>query len=189
VATAAKEDLVDLLLEQHGQIKELFVKLLAAPAGSRREPLEDLVRLLAVHETAEEQLVHPLARKRIESGDAVVEARLHEEHQAKQALSDLYDAGVDHLDFQTKVMMLRDAVVAHSTREEQEEFPRLRQSVPAEQLERLASAVRTAESVAPTRPHPGAESATANMLLGPPLAIFDRVRDMMRDARQQNDES
>jgi hypothetical protein len=42
----------------------------------RRDSWFELVPLLSVHETAEEELVHPLARASIDSGDAVVDARL-----------------------------------------------------------------------------------------------------------------
>ncbi|TDE20889.1 hemerythrin domain-containing protein, partial [Actinomadura sp. 6K520] len=34
-------------------------------------------------------------------------------------------------------------------------------------------------------PHPGTESAAKNLLVGPPVAIMDRVRDMIRDARDK----
>lgn len=44
----------------------------------------------------------------------------------------------------------------------------------------MAATARIAESVAPTRPHPGVESATANLVLGPPIAIMDRARDAIR---------
>jgi hypothetical protein len=47
----------------------------------------------------------------------------------------------------------------------------------------MAAAVKTAEATAPTHPHPGTESATKNMLVGPAAAIADRVRDAIRDAR------
>ncbi|TDB73147.1 hemerythrin domain-containing protein, partial [Micromonospora sp. KC723] len=31
-----------------------------------------------------------------------------------------------------------------------------------------------------TRPHPGAQSATANLAMGPALAVIDRIRDAVR---------
>ena len=40
--------------------------------------------------------------------------------------------------------------------------------------------LRAAEAIAPTRPHPGVESPAAHLLLGPPMAVFDRVRDLLR---------
>lgn len=188
MTTAQREDVVDLLLAQHTQIKELFATVLAAPVSGREEPFKDLVRLLAVHETAEEELVHPLARETIEAGDNVVRERLGEEQRAKQALVDLYDLGVEHEDFQRRLRDLRDVVVDHASHEEREEFPKLRESVPRERRERLAKAVLAAEAMAPTRPHPSVRSAKANLLLGPPLAIFDRARDMMRDLAKRENE-
>jgi hypothetical protein len=51
----------------------------------------------------------------------------------------------------------------------------------------MAGAVRTAESMAPTRPHPMAGgSAVGNMLVGPPMAIFDRARGRIREWREAN---
>jgi hypothetical protein len=39
--------------------------------------------------------------------------------------------------------------------------------------------------MAPTRPHPHApSSATGNLIVGPPLAVFDRIRDAIRDSRE-----
>jgi hypothetical protein len=58
----------------------------------------------------------------------------------------------------------------------------LRKAHGPERLHTMAAAVRVAEAVAPTRPHPGVESATANLLLGPPIAIMDRARDAIRKA-------
>ncbi|WP_019925464.1 hypothetical protein [Nocardia sp. BMG111209] len=45
----------------------------------------------------------------------------------------------------------------------------------------MAERIEFAEKVAPTRPHPHAgASAAANLLVGPPPAIFDRERDTLR---------
>jgi hypothetical protein len=44
-------------------------------------------------------------------------------------------------------------------------------------LSSRGEAVAFAESIAPTRPHPGVESAAANMLVGPFAAMLDRARD------------
>jgi hemerythrin superfamily protein len=186
MGTAKQHDVVDLLREQHSQIKSLFNRVAGEPQGrQKRELFEDLVRLLAVHETAEEEVVHPIARRRIDSGEQVVENRRREEDQAKRELAELYDMGVDHPQFNARLAKLSDAVTQHADREEAEEFRSLRQQVPQEQLQRMAEAVRAAERMAPTRPHPhGGESAPANLLAGPPLAIFDRMRDAVRDWRE-----
>src|SRR5215204_5405058 len=114
------DDVIALLLRQHQEIRSLFTELETATGDARRDAFRSLVRLLAVHETAEE--------------------------------------------------------------EEREEFPRLRTEYSADQLRGMAVAVRAAEAVAPTRPHGGTESAKANLLLGPPAAIMDRARDLIRGA-------
>ena len=174
-------DVVDLLLAQHAQIEELFTLVAGTTGDARREAFEELVRLLSVHETAEEELIHPLARTLVDGGDARVEDRLAEEHQAKETLVELVRADLDGDGFDTALLLLRDAVLTHARYEERYEFNYLRAKVPTDRLRRLAGAFRAAEAVAPTRPHPGAESATKNVVAGPALAVADRVRDAIRD--------
>jgi hemerythrin superfamily protein len=179
--TAADQDVVDLLLAQHQQIRSLFARLETAAEDQRTDLFRELVTLLAVHETAEEEVVHPRTR-RVEGGDAIVDARLGEEHRAKELLGTLNDMGPKAEGFDTLLLQLRDDVLAHARHEEQEEFPRLRRDSNPDELRGMAVAVRAAEALAPTRPHAGVESATANLLLGPPLAIMDRARDLIRSA-------
>jgi hemerythrin superfamily protein len=176
------QDVIDLLLEQHQQIRRLFDELEVATGDRRHEVFRELVRLLAVHETAEEEVVHPAARTAGEGADTVVDLRLTEERKAKELLSTLDRMGPDAEGFDTLLLQLRDDVLAHAEHEESEEFPRLRVAYTDDQLRGMAVAVRAAEAVAPTRPHPGVESAKANLLLGPPNAIMDRARDLIRDA-------
>jgi hemerythrin superfamily protein len=181
-----EQDVVALLLEQHGQIKKLFTQVAAAHGEQKRRLFEDLVRLLAVHESAEEEVVHPIARRKIDDGDNIVRGRLGEENEAKHALADLYDLGVDHPDFDNRLQMLASAVIRHATNEETEEFTRLREVLQPDELRRMAGAVKAAEAIAPTRPHPMAgESAMANLLVGPPLAVFERARDAVRNWRSK----
>src|SRR5205814_7092670 len=142
-----------------------------ARGEAKRELFEDLVRLLAVHETAEETVVHPAARRKIESGEEVVEQRLEEEDRAKKELADLYDLGVDSPEFDARLEKFAAEVIDHASKEESEEFLRLRASVDADMLRRMAGALKAAEKAAPTRPHKAApESAAGNLLAGPPIA-------------------
>ena len=183
----ADVDVVDLLLTQHARIEELFTLVAGSTGDRRRDAFDELVRLLAVHETAEEEVVHPLSRRLVDGGDPVIDDRLQEERQAKEMLGSLIDAGVTDEGFDAALMLLRTAVLTHARYEERYEFPRLRAKVSSDQLRALAGAVRAAEAVAPTRPHPGAESAKANLAAGPVLAISDRARDLIRDAVRRSD--
>jgi hemerythrin superfamily protein len=173
------ENVIALLERQHDEIRTLLGIVEGTTGDERRDAFHDLVRLLAVHETAEEEVVHPEVRN-IDGGGAVVDARVGEEHRAKHLLSTLYDMGPDAEGFDILFAELKADVLAHAQHEEQEEFPLLRRAHDEDRLRSMAGAVRAAEMFAPTRPHPGVETAAANLLLGPPLAVMDRARDAIR---------
>jgi hemerythrin superfamily protein len=187
--TGSDVDVVDLLLTQHARIEEQFLLVTAATGEAKRDAFDDLVRLLAIHETAEEEVVHPVSRGLIDGGDPFIDDRLDEERQAKEVLQQLLEAGVDDDGFEAGLLLLRNAVLTHAKYEERYEFPELRAKVSADRLRTMATAVRAAEAVAPTRPHPGAESAKANLALGPPLAVVDRARDLIRKATKRSESS
>lgn len=151
----------------------------AARGDTRAEAFVRLRRLLAVHETAEEEIVHPKARQELPAGESVVEQRLAEERQAKQALRELedLDPDPDSADFDAKFGKLRQDVLAHAEAEEREEFAALAEQLDEDQLAKMRRSVELAGKMAPTRPHPGVESAAANMLAGPFAAMLDRARD------------
>ncbi|MFC4852761.1 hemerythrin domain-containing protein [Actinophytocola glycyrrhizae] len=175
-------DVVDLLLGQHQQIRDLFIEVQSTAGAGRRDAFARLVRLLAVHETAEEEVVHPLARTAIAGGDGVVDDRLAEEREAKEVLSRLEELDPDSEEFGSLLDTLRMSVLEHAHHEEVYEFRYLRQHYDADRLRTLATALRAAEKTAPTHPHPGAETATENLVAGPVLAVFDRARDTLRKA-------
>jgi hypothetical protein len=182
------DDVVDLLLAQHARIEEQFLLVTGSTGETRRNAFDDLVRLLAVHETVEEEIIHPLVRTLPGAGGAeMVNDRLAEERAAKETLVALIEGGVDADGFGTGLLLLRRAVLMHARHEERYEFSHLRQHVPAERLRKLAGALPAAEAFAPTRPHPGTESGKANVVAGPALAIIDRVRDAVRRAADGKD--
>jgi hypothetical protein len=172
-------DVVTFLKEQHRQIKAAFNLVSTSHGEERRNGFYALRRLLAVHETAEEEIVHPAARKALPDGDRVVEARLREENQAKKMLAKLEDLDVDSNEFVIGLSDLSSAVIDHAEAEEREEFERLADHLDQGRLEKMRKAVNFAESVAPTRPHPGVESSVANMLAGPFASMLDRARDAL----------
>lgn len=124
--TTTQEDVVVLLIDQHNRIKSLFQQLRTAQGAQQQELFQDLVRLLAAHETAEELVVHPAARRQLNHGKEVVDARLHEEGEAKRELAALYDMGVEHPDFDARLADFANAVIEHAGHEEADEFPGLR---------------------------------------------------------------
>jgi hemerythrin superfamily protein len=177
------EEVVAFLKAQHDLIEDMFDEVLSASDPKAREkPFIELRQLLAVHETAEEMIVHPRVRREFEGGDAIVDARLKEEHDAKEQLSKLENLDITSQQFIDEFTKLRDAVLEHAEHEENEEFPRLQQKLDADELKQMATAVKAAEAIAPTRPHPGVESAKLNFALGPFASMLDRARDAIKQA-------
>ncbi|WP_248959913.1 hemerythrin domain-containing protein [Sphaerisporangium perillae] len=181
-----ESDVVGLLLRQHAAIRDLFDEVEQATGGARAEAFERLVRLLAIHETAEEEVVHPYARRALEGGDAIVDERLREENEAKELLSLMEERGTDDASFPSHLQKLRIAVEEHARAEERYEFAQLVRETSEAERRTMALGVKAAEALAPTHPHPGVESATKNVLVGTPTAMMDRVRDVVRQAMGKN---
>ncbi|MEU3186269.1 hemerythrin domain-containing protein [Streptomyces sp. NPDC006923] len=184
---APDNDVVALLIRQHGDIRNLFDEVEAATGAERRDAFHRLVALLAVHETAEEEVVHPFARRAFPGGADVVKDRLEEERAAKETLSDLDSMDTDDAEFLPRLRALRTDVQEHARAEERYEFTHIRRSTDVTGLAAMAKAVRAAEAMAPTRPHPGVESGVANAVLGPVAALMDRTKDAVRHAMGKRD--
>ncbi|WP_445161450.1 hemerythrin domain-containing protein [Mycobacterium sp. Dal123C01] len=177
------DEVVALLKAQHNLIEDMFDEvLLASDPEAREKPFAALRQLLAVHETAEEMLVHPRARRQADAGDAVVDARLKEEHEAKELLSQIEKLDITSQQFIDELTKLRQAVLDHAEHEELDEFPYLEKGLETADLKRMGTAVRAAEAIAPTHPHPGVESAKLNFVVGPFASMLDRARDVIRQA-------
>jgi hemerythrin superfamily protein len=175
-----EKDVVELLLEQHEQIRSMFTDVERAVQDEKQEKFEALRRFLAVHETAEELVTHPNVRT-VEGGNDVVDARLEEETQSKKLLADLDGMDVGDPAFQEKFAALKSAVLAHADAEEELEFPLLAANNDEEMLATMATAIRAAEAAAPTHPHPSVGSAmTTNLMAGPLASVLDRTRDAVK---------
>lgn len=174
-------DVVDLLEAQHEHIRELFTAVgQARSRDTKQAAFDELRRFLAVHETAEELVTHPTART-ADGGNTVVDARLEEETEAKKILADLDGMDVEDAGFSARFAELKSAVLAHADAEEREEFPLLRADRDEQTLKRMADAVRAAEALAPTHPHPSVGSSmTTNLMAGPLASLVDRTRDAVR---------
>lgn len=177
------DDVVNFLKDQHNLIKDLFEEVQSASGRKAREKaFADLRQLLAVHETAEEMVVHPRARREVTGGDEIVDARLKEEHGAKKQLAKLEGMDVDSDEFLEELTLLRADVVKHAEREETEEFSRLQRKLSDTDLARMVKAVQAAQAIAPTRPHPGVETPLLNYAVGPFASMLDRARDALAAA-------
>ena len=182
MATTNGRDIIRFIKDQHEEIRRLFSAVDENHGDERRDAFECLVRLLAVHETAEEEAVYPVVRSADATGRAIADARVEEESRAKDMLSDVERTGVEGDEFARRFALLRDAVLGHAENEERTVLPLLERTQDNETLDGMGSAVRVAEALAPTHPHPrGPDSALGNIAVGPMVAVGDRTRDALRN--------
>jgi hemerythrin superfamily protein len=172
-------DVVEFLIAQHEQVKVLLSGVLGSSGQKRQEYFDDAREFLARHETGEEMIVRPLTRD-APNGDAVADARMAEENEAKEVLARLEELDVDSPEFETLFTEFRQSVLEHAEAEERDEFPLLRQNTDPEALAKARKRVEQAEKMAPTHPHPSAKTTAANYVAGPFAAMLDRARDAFK---------
>ena len=181
----ATQSVTDLLRERHHQIRSMFDETLAASGAERAEVFDCLRACLAVHETVEQMLVHPLAEQVGAEAEYVVDQRVAEEKAATQTLAELERLGPNGEQFATKLTLFKQDVVAHAEAEERELFPLIEGGFTPDKLAALADEILVAEQMAPTHPHPHAPNSPVGLLItGPFVAMVDKVRDRLIAAKR-----
>src|SRR5579885_1478577 len=97
--TTTNTDVTALIEAQHEQVRQLFGRLRGVRGEAAEPTFCELRRLLAVHETAEEEIVYPALKAQGEQGQKVAEERKQEESKAKQVLADLEKMGTGAAEF------------------------------------------------------------------------------------------
>lgn len=179
---ASGRDVVDLLIEDHHEIEQLFAELETGQGTPerRRQVADVMIAELIRHAVAEEQYVYPTAREVLPDGDHKAEHEIEEHAEAERALHEM--DGMDPADprFDVLLKRLTTTIRHHVADEESDLFPRLRAACTAEELAALGRKVEQAKKLAPTRPHPSApDHAPLNKLLGPGTGLVDRMRDAL----------
>lgn len=177
-ATLPEGDVIAVLLEQHARIRELFDEIERTyDTGERTRVFDELRRLLAVHEAAEEMVLRPVSRR--VAADGVVEARNREESDAARVLQALEQLDVTDPQWEPGVHALRQEVEEHADAEEREEFNAVIDRVGDAERRALGLTLQAVEKVAPTHPHPEvAGSSTAQLVAGPFASMLDRAKDL-----------
>jgi hemerythrin superfamily protein len=171
-------DVIRVLLEQHGQIRDLFREVRRANGPDKTAKFDALRELLAVHETAEELVLRPVSAE--VAGRAVAEARNREEKEANAVLADLEQLDLDDPEFDIRLSAFERSVDAHAEAEEREEFPRVLEQCDEEERRRLGRRIRAAEATAPTHPRPDVDpGSTQQKVVGPFAALVDRAKDAL----------
>lgn len=171
------EELVSLITGQHGRIKTLMTDVAMASDADRPAAFERFRRYLAVHEAAEQTLLHPQGLVEF-ADDNVSQRRITEEQDAAAVIASLEtmrSAG----DFKVQFGLLQEAVIHHAEAEEHEELPRLVAALPedviAKVLDGFARVELWADDIAAS-PLAGATTFTA-MVTQSMTAFADSTRE------------
>ncbi|MGW0466270.1 hemerythrin domain-containing protein [Streptomyces sp. NPDC003027] len=145
-----------------------------------RRTLKDIVQLTFSHAFAEETVLWPLVRRDIADGEELT-ARVETEHQEINELV----AGIErtdaaeprHADLVTRAF----ALIRQDIRDEEDLLlPRLQEAYDEARLRQIGTAWEAVRHTAPTHPHPSVpRRPPGNALLGVPLSVYDRVRDLL----------
>jgi hypothetical protein len=177
-------NLVEILLLQHEQQRMVLVELHGAAGERGAVSFQRLVSMLALHESVEEIVLYPVVRANFDDGRRLARLAIDQERAIKVALADLEDGDLargHHLSTlasRNRIRELEEMVRVHHDLEERQIIAALPQLQDAPQLGGLATAFEVATHVAPTRGHRHAPTGPlANVLLGTPIAILDKLRD------------
>ena len=180
-------DGVQLLINDHRTVEDLFQQYeKSTDPGEQTRIVHQVIHELAVHGEIEELLFYPRLRTALPDGNDLAEEAIHEHVEIKETLNalDKMKAGDEGFDARMKDLM---AEVRHHVEEEENDiFPKVREAMPAKQLDRLGVSLQGAKAIVPTRPHPSAPTGPVGKLVtSPPVALIDRVRDAVRNWRDE----
>jgi hemerythrin superfamily protein len=180
-ARPGEEDVVDILTTDHREVTDLIADIRGTTGTETRRDLADqMITELVRHSVAEEMYVYPAMKEHLPDGEAAVEHDIAEHKELERTMKEL--EGVDASDprFDALVTQLATVLADHVSDEETEQFPRLRASIPRDELVEIGRKVQAAKKLAPTRPHPAAPHAELfHKVVGPGVGLVDRLRDRL----------
>ncbi|MEU2225459.1 hemerythrin domain-containing protein [Streptomyces sp. NPDC018347] len=137
---ARTQDVVELILQDHRRMEELFRRMRSVEAD-RAAALAEFADLLVAHALAEEAEVYPALKRYKNIDDEEVEHGEHEHDEGNQALLDLLrveEVGSEEWD--EKLEELVKAVTHHADEEERTILNGARENVAAERRAELGAA-------------------------------------------------
>jgi len=172
-------DAITLLRADHKTVEQLFKRY--ERAGDRaftekRAVVDRIVEELSIHAAIEEQVFYPVARETVPKTEDIVLESLEEHHIVKWLLSELASMDPQDERFNAKVTVLIENVRHHIKEEQDDFFPKVRDSLSRPALADLGEALAEAKKSAPTSPHPRLPDAgPSNAVVGAVAGVVDRI--------------
>ena len=119
-------DIVTLLLQDHEAVRLLLEGFADSNRTDGMERFKMLAKVLVPHEVGEEVVLYPVLRM-APGGAAIADARLVEQSEATDLLSQMERADPSSAEFAVALKLLRSVILDHDESEEEFVFPMLRQ--------------------------------------------------------------
>jgi hemerythrin superfamily protein len=134
---------LDLLIEQHDEVEDLFSEIEDADDPEmKRELFEELADKVAAHAKIEETLFYPAVMAK-QTEEILLES-VEEHLSVKRVLADLMELDVDDESFDAKLSVMQEQIDHHAREEEEGElFPKVRKLFGADELEGLGGEMAT----------------------------------------------
>ena len=138
-------DALELLKQDHQEVKELFKEAESAEGKQKTEVFAKIKKALETHTRIEEGIFYPTMEKKEELKDMVLES-LEEHKQVKTLLKEMDALVSDSEKFEPKLKVLQENVEHHAEEEEEGKmFPKVRQLFDKAALERLGQELQSAK--------------------------------------------
>jgi len=138
------DDVVELLKDQHTQLKELMPQVIENTGKKRTEAFNMVCYMLAIHEALEQAIVHPHATS--DAGEEQVSERVKEELEASDAITEMEGMDIDSKKFHDTYAEFMLDVLEHAEHEEHEEFEKIEHDFTPAELAQVTKAVEMIEN-------------------------------------------
>lgn len=138
-------DALELLTEDHNNVKDLFAEIDEADDALKPEIFEEIENELDAHTRIEETIFYPAMQQQDALRDMVMES-LEEHKQVKTLLQEMATLDPASEEFAAKLKVLQENVEHHAEEEEEGKmFPKIRELCSSDELEDLGAKLEAAK--------------------------------------------
>jgi hemerythrin superfamily protein len=128
---AAAQDAIALLTADHREVSEMFKQfeeMSDRAKVSKQKLTQKICNALIAHTQVEEEILYPAVREEVKDAEDMVDEAVVEHAAAKDLIRQLQEMDPDDDLYDAKVKVLGEEVEHHVGEEEEEMFPKMRES-------------------------------------------------------------
>ena len=151
-------NVIDMLVEDHRQVNNMFSQYEGADAEGRDRLVHEIIQSLTTHTRVEETVLYPFIRAEVPDGDALMDEAEQEHQEAKDAIDKLRALEPDDAEFDDAFQTLRSGMQHHVAEEEAEVFPKVAEAADEAKLMELGQRLAQARTLSTRDDRPPSSS-------------------------------